>query len=220
MKDHETSNLEAQVEANLNPAIGIGGGELQFAQDGDLETALAGKSVTDDEKKRIFRERARRLAKKRDMDTEIDEDSVHVIEFLLGSERYAVDVGFVREVYTLRDLTPVPCTPPYVLGIVNVRGQVVSVADMKVLFDLPRKAIDSSSRVLILNGHGMEMGILVDSVLGELRIPVEMIQSQMPAPKSIRQEYVRGVTQNRLVLLDAERILSDDRIIVHEEVGE
>jgi purine-binding chemotaxis protein CheW len=219
MKNHETSN-EARGEANLNPPEGMGDGELPRAQEEDLETALAGKSVTDEEKKRIFRERARRLAKKRDTDTEIHEDYVQVIEFLLGSERYAVEVGFVREVYTLRDLTPVPCTPPYVLGIINVRGQVVSVTDMKVLFDLPRKAIDNHSRVLILNGSGMEMGILVDTVFGEQRIPVDLIQSQMPAPKSIRQEYVRGVTRDRLVLLDAERILSDDRIIVHEEVGE
>jgi len=91
---------------------------------------------------------------------------------------------------------------------------------MKVLFGLAGNGQGDQSRVLILSDQVLEMGILVDEVFGEQRIPVDKIQSQLPAPKSIRQEYVRGVTQDRLVILDANAILCDEYIVVHEEVGD
>jgi len=171
------------------------------------------------DKKAILRERARKLAQRPDQ-AGAGEETLEVIEFMLAHERYAIEVQYIREVYPVKDLTPVPCTPSYILGIVNVRGQVISVTDLKEFFDLPKKEISDLFRVLIVEHHGMEFGVLADTVLGESRIPLSQIQSDLPTLQGIREEFVKGVTKDRLIVINAERLLSEEAIVVHQEVGE
>lgn len=181
------------------------------------ERSAAAAGSPGDQTKRILRERAGKLARK--PDTEDDREAfLEVIEFALGDERYAIEVEFVREVCLLKDLTPVPCTPSFILGIINVRGQVISVTDVKEFFDLPRRDATDSSRVLILKNRVMELGILADSVAGERKIPLNSIQSNMPALTGIREHYIKGIAGDRLVVINGERLLSDDNIVVHQEV--
>jgi purine-binding chemotaxis protein CheW len=220
MNNLEPSDLVVEAGADKGTGGAVYAGELQPGHMRTLQRVNRAETATHEEKRRILRERARQLAQKRDAESEEHAVCLSAIGFKLGDETYAVDVGFVREVCPLRDLSPVPCTPPFVLGIINVRGQVVSVTDMKVLFGLSGSPIGDQSRVLILSDRVMEMGILVDDVFGEQRIPVDKIQSRMPAPKSIKPEYVRGITQDRLVVLDAAAILCDEFLVVHEEVGD
>jgi len=210
--------IEADESRDMGEPENVGA--LLVNQTLPWQSVDGGESVTDEEKRRILRDRARRLARKRDEESESDAACLQAIGFKLGEEKYAVEVDFVREVCPVKDLAPVPCTPRFILGIINVRGQVVSVTDMKVLFGLSGNSIGDHSRVLILSDHVMELGILVDDVLGEQRVPVDKIQSQMPAPKSIKPEYVRGITQDRLVILDAAAILCDECLVVHEEVSD
>lgn len=172
-----------------------------------------------DEKKRILRERALKLARKPEAE-EAKGALLEVIEFGLADERYAIEVEFVREVCVLKDLTPVPCTPAFILGIINVRGQVISVTDVRDFFDLPKKEMTESTRVLILTNRTMELGILAESVVGQRKIPIEGIQSNMPALTGIREHYIKGVTSDRLVIISGDNLLSDDNIVVHQEVGD
>lgn len=178
-----------------------------------------GDELQSDEKQRILRERARKLARKPEAEEGL-EAFLEVIEFVLADERYAIEVEFVREVCLLKDLTPVPCTPSFILGIINVRGQVISVMDVREFFDLPKREVTDSCRVLILKNRVMELGILADSVAGERKIPLDGIQSDMPALAGIREHYIKGVAGDRLVVINAERLLSDDKIVVHQEVGD
>jgi purine-binding chemotaxis protein CheW len=175
--------------------------------------------LSPEEKKRILRERARKLAKPPE-EEDRGQEVVEVIEFNLAHERYAMDVQYVREVYPLKDLTPVPCVPSFVLGIMSVRGQIISITDIRQFFDLPAKEITDQSKVLILRNDKMEMGILADSVVGERKIPVAEIQTDMPMLRGLREHYVRGVTQDRLVVIDVDKFLSDDAMVVHQEVDE
>ncbi len=176
-------------------------------------------TVPADEKRRILRERARKLARKPDSE-EARGALLEVIEFGLADERYAIEVEFVKEVCLLKDLTPVPCTPSFILGIINVRGQVISVTDVRDFFDLPKKETTESSRVLILNNRAMELGILAESVTGQRKIPLDSVQSNMPALTGIREHYIKGVTSDRLVIINGDKLLSDDNIVVHQEVGD
>lgn len=176
-------------------------------------------AVSGEQKRRILKERALKLAHPPEADDR-SQQSLEVIEFLLAHERYAVEVAYVREVYPLKDLTSVPCAPPFVLGIINIRGQIVSVTDIKQFFDLPRKEITDQAKVLILKNHKMELGILADAVVGERKILVEDIQSDMPSLIGTREQYVRGVTKDRLVVMNVDKFLCDDAIVVHQEVGE
>jgi len=172
-----------------------------------------------EQKAKVLRERALKLARKTE-EVGYEKETLKLIEFMLAHERYAVEVQYVREVYPLKDLTPVPCTPSFVLGIINVRGQVVSVMDLKDLLDLPKKEITDLFRVLIIQNQDMELGILADEVLGEQRISVDEIHSGLAVAGRIRADYVKGVTKDRLIVLDADKLLSDPTVIVHHEVGD
>lgn len=171
-----------------------------------------------DEKKRILRERAKKLAQRPDAQGR-DQECLEVIEFMLAHERYAVEVEYVREVYPLKDLTRVPCVPSFVVGIINVRGQVISVVDVKEFFDLPTKEITDGYRVIIVGNDTMEMGIVSDAVLGERKVPLDIIQSDTSALRGLREGYVRGVTTDQLIIINIERLLLDEGIVVHQEVA-
>ena len=93
-----------------------------------------------DETERILRERALALAAEPG-ETQTLAQSIEVVEFLLAHERYAVESAYVREVYPLENLTPLPCTPAFVLGIVNLRGEIVSVIDLRKSSSTSRKPV-------------------------------------------------------------------------------
>ena len=144
--------------------------------------------------------------------------SIEVVQFILGGEGYAIESHAVREVYPLRDLTPLPCTPPFVMGIINVRGQILAVLDLRRFFDLPIQGLTDASKVIILGTDQIRVGLLANSVAGVRAIAADSIQPPLPTLSGIHSEYLRGVTAEPLVILDAARILGDDKIIVHEEV--
>lgn len=170
-----------------------------------------------EEKKKILKARAAALAREPGGGAAA-EAYLEVVEFLLAHEKYAVESTYIREVCPLKEITPLPCTPPFVLGIINVRGQILSVMDIKKFFDLPQKGLTNLNKVIILHTDEMDLGILADAIVGTRSIPLKGIQPSLPTLTGIRAEYLRGVTNERLVVLDAAKILSDKRIIVHEEV--
>jgi purine-binding chemotaxis protein CheW len=169
-----------------------------------------------EEEKNILRTRARALAKEPEKKTSGEE--IRIVEFLLSYERYGVDISYVREVYPLNDLTPVPCTPSFVLGIVNVRGQVLSVIDLKKFFDLPEKGLGDLNKVIILRSDTMEFGVLADAVLGVSSVLVNELQPSLPTLSGIREEYLMGISKDRKVILDAGKLLSDRNLVVHEDI--
>lgn len=171
-----------------------------------------------EEEKKILRQRARALAKEPEKKGAGEE--IEIIEFLLAQERYAMDASHVREVYPLNDLTPVPCTPPFVLGIINVRGQIISVIDLKKLFGLPDKGLGDLNKVIILKSDAMEFGVLADVIVGFRTMPLAGLQQVIPTLTGVREEYLMGVTEDRLIVLDAEKIMSDRKIVVNEEFSE
>jgi purine-binding chemotaxis protein CheW len=143
---------------------------------------------------------------------------LELLEFGLASERYAIERRYVQEVQPLRELTPLPCTPPFILGIVNVRGRIVPVLDLKKFFELPERGLTDLHRTIIVKGHDLEIGLLADVISGINAVPAESLQPSLPTLTGIRADYLKGVTAGRLVVLAVERILSDPKIIVHEEV--
>jgi len=165
------------------------------------------------EKSKMLKERARALAKE-PKGIEEDESHLEVVEFMLAHERYALELTHIREVYPLKELTPLPGTPDFVLGIINIRGQILSIIDIKRFFDLPEKGLTNLNQVIILQSDEMEFGILADEILGTRLIPASVIQSSLPTLTGIRAEYLKGVTGDRVVILDGEKIVSDEKIVV------
>jgi len=162
--------------------------------------------------------KARAVALAREPEEQAEEERIELVEFLLAAERYGIESSYVREVYPLRQFTPLPCTPPFVLGIVNVRGQIVSVIDIKRVFDLPERGLTELNKVIIIRDDLMEFGILADSILGVRPVSLKDIQPSLPTLTGIRQEYLRGVTSGRIVILDARKLLSERALVVNAEV--
>jgi purine-binding chemotaxis protein CheW len=140
------------------------------------------------------------------------------VEFLLAHETYGVESLYVREVHPLKAFTPLPCTPAFVLGIINVRGQILSVIDLKKFFDLPEKRLTDLDKVIVVHDDTMVFGVLADAILGVRTIPLDTIQPSLPTLTGIRAGYLRGVTNERLVILDAVKLLRDPTLVVLEEV--
>jgi purine-binding chemotaxis protein CheW len=147
------------------------------------------------------------------------EASLELLEFHLARESYALETRHVREVYPLKNLTPLPCTPLFVLGIVNVRGRITPVIDIKKFFDLPELGLNDLNRIILVQGNDLELGLLADVIVGVRTVPVESLQRSLPTLTGIRGDYLKGVTAERLVVLDLDRILADPKIMVYEEVN-
>ncbi len=142
-----------------------------------------------------------------------------IIEFILAAESYGIESAFVREVYPLKDFTPLPGVSPYIFGIINVRGQILPVVDLKKFFNLPEKGLGDLNRVIILCDDQMEFGILADMVQGTQQIELEDIRDVPSTVTGIGEEYLKGVTKERLIVLNAKRLLSDKSIVVNDEVN-
>lgn len=173
----------------------------------------------DERKSRIFRERARRLAR-----NAFREDNGHdrtdVVEFLLGDERCAVESRYVGEVFPPHRMTPIPCTPPFVAGVVNLRGRIVSVVDLKILFGMPaaeRSEHIGPQRIVLLRSDDMELGLLTDGVPGSTTVLRSALHPPLPALTGVRRTYALGIEGNDLTILDGAKILSDGSLIVNEE---
>jgi purine-binding chemotaxis protein CheW len=186
-----------------------------------LEAASAlleqGAAPSAEARARVLKARARVLAREPEV-TAAAHDQIAVVEFLLAHETYALESALVREVYPLRDLTSLPGTPEFVVGIVNVRGQIVAIIDLRRLFDLPTRGLTDLNKVIVLHNQDRELGLLADAVLGVRRISLQDIQAPLPTLTGIHAEYLRGVTRDRTVILDGVRILLDSRNTVRDEM--
>jgi purine-binding chemotaxis protein CheW len=166
----------------------------------------------------LLRERAEALAAQPAPET--DAGQLEIIEFLLAEERYGVATALVREVCPLLELTPVPCTPGYVLGIIDVRGEFISVIDIKKFFDLAEQGLSDLNKVIVLAAGGMAFGILADTIVAVRSIARAELQAPPPTLTAVRSEYLVGVTDDHLALIDAEKLLGDRSLIVNEVVAE
>lgn len=132
-----------------------------------------------------------------------------VLCFNLSDEVYAVEARHVSVVLPLPQFTPLPNTPPFVLGIVNVRGHIVSVLDLRVFFELPISGLSDKNFLAVLQGAEMEFGLLIDRVQGIARIPRESLQSELASLSGVRASYLLGVTPEQWTVLDGARLLGD-----------
>jgi purine-binding chemotaxis protein CheW len=172
-----------------------------------------------DERRKILRARARSLAVGSKKEAVSPHPLLEVVEFVLGPEHYGIESCHIREILPLSEFTPLPCTPAFVLGLVNVRGQILSIIDIKKLFDLPEKGLTDLNKVIVVHGNQMELGILADAIVGVRSIALEELQPSLPTLTGIRAEYLKGITKGPIVVLDVEKMLSDETILVNEAVN-
>lgn len=164
----------------------------------------------------VLKTRAAALAREDGGDAQAVE-TLECLAFALGQERYGIETRYVREVIPLNDLTPLPGSPPFVMGIVNVRGQVLSVIDIRKLFDLPPRGVGDQDRVIVLRHEGMEFGILGHSIQGVVHVRVDELEPTLPTLTGVRAGFLKGVTRECMAVLDGSRLLADEEVIVRDE---
>ena len=149
--------------------------------------------------------------------------NTQVATFKLGAEEYAVNVAQVQEIVRLSTLTRVPHAPPYVEGVVNLRGRIVPVVDLARRFELPPRERTKATRVIIAAVGGRTVGMLVDAVTEVLRLPDEAVDA---APQllqdGIRAEFVTGIGKldgRLLIMLDLARVLSGEETLALDEMA-
>jgi purine-binding chemotaxis protein CheW len=187
---------------------------MKSTQENSAETNV--KKLSQRQINRILDERAKELAKQ---SSEIGslEDTVEVVEFQLAYEKYAIESKYVSEVYPMSDFSLLPCTPPFVVGIMNLRGTILSLIDIRKFFGLQIKGMSNLNRVLVVKTDDLEMGLLADFIMGVKIISKEEIQPPLPTFSAIQTKYLKGVTKDPLIILDVEKIFSDPSIIVNDE---
>ena len=168
-------------------------------------------------RQQVFRNRAMALAAK-PPSPENGRPTISLVEIRLAHERYAVESAYVREVLPLKDVTPLPCTPAFVLGLINVRGQILSVIDLRVFFDLPRPSVTTGFKVVILKSGDMEVGVVADAVVEARSLPLDSLSPALPTLTGLRAAYLRGIADGDLVILDAAKLLADKSLVVNEQV--
>lgn len=170
----------------------------------------------------ILEHRARKLAQLPENEKDAD-DVFHALTFIIGEERYAVDIQRVREVHPLNRLSRVPCTPDFVIGAVNIRGHIYSVIDIVRFMGQPASQMPESVYILLVQGQishdkePLETCIIAHNVPQVVRIALKDIQSPSTTISGDSQLYVRGVLDDMTLILDLERILDDPKLIVDEE---
>jgi purine-binding chemotaxis protein CheW len=165
----------------------------------------------------ILQNRAEELAAEH-QEEGLDENAIEVLEFILANEHYAMETIHIREVYPMREFAQIPGTPPFVLGLINIRGQILSVVDIRRFFDLPVKGLSDLNRVMVIETPKMEMGVLADRIIGVRHVSQEALQPSLPTLTGIRAEYLRGISRDGLVVLDVLKMVADPKIVVNEEV--
>ncbi|WP_439862042.1 chemotaxis protein CheW [Pseudomonas sp. MBLB4136] len=175
----------------------------------------AGFAVDAEERDARLLERTRQWAQQ--VEPEQVEGWLEVLTFNISGELYAIASAHVAEVLPLPHFTPLPGTPPYVLGIVNVRGHIVSLLDLRVLFELPLNSLSDKNFLMILRGPETEFALLIDRVLGISRIHRDALQTELASLTGVRAAYLLGVTAEQCTVLDGERLLGDPNLRVMDE---
>jgi len=141
----------------------------------------------------------------------IDDDQVHqYATFRLGNEIYGVDVMRVQEVLRYTDITPVPGSQDYVLGIINLRGNVVTVLSTRERFGLPTTDVTDNTRIVIIEAAAQVVGLLVDSVADVVYLKQSSIENTPNVGNEETAKYIHGVCNKDdelLILLELESII-------------
>lgn len=142
-----------------------------------------------------------------------DDTIIQWVTFHLDNEKYGIKVMQVQEVLRMTEIAPVPGAPHYVLGIINLRGSVVTVIDTRRRFGLPDTDADDETRIVIVEADNNVVGILVDSVAEVVDLQMSEIETAPNVGNDESSKYIQGVSSRDdelLILVDVNKLLSDE----------
>lgn len=150
-----------------------------------------------------------------DIVTQLNHDQIELISFRIGDQEFCVDIMAVREIRGWAPATPLPQTPPYMRGVINLRGAVLPILDLAVRLELPATEPSARSVIIVINADGRLVGLLVDAVSDILSVSRDVIQPTPDVACDRVRSFVRG-----LMSIDGRMIsqIAIDRIMPDIEV--
>ncbi len=140
-------------------------------------------------------------------------DERQLVVFDLADEAYGVNIGSVREIIRMQEITRVPRTPDYVEGVINLRGKVIPVIDMRKRFGFPTAERTKDTRIVVIDIGGADIGATVDAVSEVLRLSSDAIEPPMAVITTADSDYLLGIAKletRLIILLDLQRALAAD----------
>ena len=143
-----------------------------------------------------------------------------VVGFRLGDEQYGIEITMIQEIILLGEITGIPQVPSYIEGLINLRGSVIPIIDLRKRFRLPTSPFTDDTRVVVVNVHQKTIGLIVDAVTQVRRIAVDQIDS---APTTVMgQEHISGLAkldEGLLILMDVSKVLDHGPVETTERVN-
>ena len=142
-----------------------------------------------------------------------DDELLQLVTFSIGEEEFGVDILKVQEIIRTMEITKVPRAQDFVEGVINLRGKVIPIIDLRRRFGFTSKEHDKHTRIIVIEINNMIVGFVVDSVSEVLRIPAATVEPPPPVVAGVESEYISGVgkLQDRLlILLDLDKLLSSE----------
>ncbi len=141
------------------------------------------------------------------------QDEQQLVVFDLADEGYGVDISAVREIIRLQEITHVPRTPEFVEGVINLRGKVIPVIDLRKRFGLAVEAESQDNRIVVVDIGDQDIGVVVDAVTEVLRIPTDSVEPPASVITTADSDYLLGIAKldsRLIILLDLQKVLSVD----------
>ncbi|HEV3155130.1 MAG TPA: chemotaxis protein CheW [Candidatus Baltobacteraceae bacterium] len=135
--------------------------------------------------------------------TQFSGEVIQIVSFRLGNEEYGVDISQVQEIIRMVEITHVPRAPRFMEGVINLRGQLIPIIDLRTRFAMPRADHTKSTRIIVTEIGTKRVGMVVDSVSEVLNIPIEQVEDAPDMIAGVGTEYIQGVgkVNDRLVIL-------------------
>jgi purine-binding chemotaxis protein CheW len=151
-------------------------------------------------------------------------EELKVIVFNLGSEQYGVEVDKVKTIERMMPMTRVPKTPKFVKGVINLRGVVVPVIDLRGRFGLKETEYTNDTRIIIVNAENLEVGLIVDAASDVIDLDADSIVDPPEVVGGVKAKYLRGVAKladdRLLVMLNLSEVLNRSEIVQLEQIYE
>ena len=144
------------------------------------------------------------------MESRAGEAVYHLVAFQLDGETYGVEIDKVQEIIRAAEITAVPGAPPHVCGVINLRGKIIPVVDLRVRFTMPESGASEEQRIIVVDLGIKRLGMLVDSVSHVIRLPSASIEDIPEEATTLEENYIKGVgklERQLIIILDLNRSL-------------
>lgn len=172
-----------------------------------------GDTLSAPKQSQLLQERSRQWAKP---PSDNDTENLSILAFTLGTKTYGVELGYADTVFPIKQLTTLPGTPPYIRGITNLHGRMLSVLDIRALLNLPQQDLGDRNHVVVLRNEEMEFGLLADRIVGVNSLRRSQIQTEQAGLGGLQRTMVMGISHQQWTILDGNQMLNEPTLCVDD----